>query len=292
MATNDNYQNGDPDVTLASRFQNGIQYPRQVLMADDGHDVSKKHPLPVTSDLAHMISIRRGEVSGYSAIQKFGRNTGVDIAAAEDIWSGGGIYTWVSNAALVEVGSDSASDDIAGVGAQAVEIYGLDENYHEQMERIEISNVAAINSVGTYIRLHRVVVVQAGSSGHNVGTVTVTHMDAPLAVIAIISPTENQTNMAMYTVPSGKTGYIFSVHTAASDNAGKAYVDVDLRVRKYGEVFAIKYNTILIGDGTASSERSFVVPIEVPEKSDVLMRATTTQNNTTVVGAFDMVLVN
>lgn len=61
-----------------------------------------------------------GQVPGYRRITALGNNPDVDTGIHEDIWTGGGLYPWMTAATSLEIVSDSANDTAAGTGARTV----------------------------------------------------------------------------------------------------------------------------------------------------------------------------
>lgn len=78
-----------------------------------------------------LIAVGLGQVPGYRRITALGNNPDVDTAGPEDVWSGGGLYPWMTTATALEIVSDSASDTSAGTGARTVLVNGLDANFVE-----------------------------------------------------------------------------------------------------------------------------------------------------------------
>lgn len=285
---------GSGGEVVASDDVGGMQY--QVVKPAFGADGSATHvsaasPLPVSGDLVNRIAMVAGDYSGYAAVQKFGINADVDSAAAEDIWSAGGTYNWLTSATLVEAVSDSANDTSAGTGARTIQIWGLDASYAEQTETITLNGTTAVDSASTYIRVFRAKVLTAGSGGTAAGTITI-RVDGAGSTVAEIPVGYNQTEMAVYTVPAGKTAYIFKVYGSATGAATKAYCGITLKVRESGGVFCNKFDIQLSTDGTCAIGRDFMVPITASAQADIVMTAETSVNDTKATGAFDLVLVD
>jgi len=253
-------------------------------------DVSAINPLPVDADFISSIGMAEGAFAGYSTVQKFGFNTDVDADVMEDIWSYGGDYNWLDTATQLEVLSASADDAAAGTGARTVQIWGLDASHNEQTEVVTMDGTTPVATAGTYIRLHRMKGITPGSGGTAAGLITCRIVGGGVTVAEIPLP-HNQTEMAVYTVPAGKTAYIFGIWGSATDTLAKADIGIMMRVREFGEMFCTKFNMKLATDGTCAAYRDLrYTPIKCLEKSDIIMRTLSSENNTTVVGAFDLVL--
>lgn len=253
-------------------------------------DCAKATPLPVSGDLHSRIMIASGEITGLTSVQKFGMNTDIDAGVPEDVWDGGGLYSWPTSASQMEVLSASGLDDSpAGTGARTVNIQGLDASYAQVNETVTLSGVTPVGTANTYIRVFRMKVLSAGSLEQNAGILTCRPLGGGTTV-AQINAGQNQTNMALYTVPAGKTGFISKIFTSATDNQTKGFSVFEMRVREFGQVFAVKYNVALVADGTTCFNREFDCPIEAGEKADIKFTGQSSANNTIMVAAFDITL--
>ena len=253
-------------------------------------DVQLTNPLPVTGNAISMIEVVAGNIPGYSVLNKFGQNPDIDTGSPEDIWDGGGNYVWPSAAQQMEVVSSSGSDDgPTGDGARSVTISGLDASYNAISETVVMNGVSAVTTALSFLRVFRMIVISAGILEQNAGNIDVQGLGGG-DIFARVSIGNNQTQMALYTVPAGKTLYICAIFGSVYNAVGKGYGEIELRVRVEGQVFAEKMNMGLASDGTTSFLRQIHIPLSVPAKADVLMKARVTANNTLVIGAFDGLL--
>jgi hypothetical protein len=219
------------------------------------------------------LQVVRNQIQGHKTLFKFGNNSDVD-SALETIWSEGGIYAYPSAAIAMKVSSSSANDDVAGTGARTVVVSGLDENYDEASETVELDGQDAVLTTTTFIRVFRAFVVTAGSGGTAAGTIyvgegTVT-AGVPDTTYAAIPVGENQTQMAIWTVPAGYTFFITGGTFSASSNNVSQYILGKFLVRPFGSVFRN------VADITVNSNvfrYDWEIPLAVPEKSDIEARA-------------------
>jgi hypothetical protein len=135
----------------------------------------------------------------------------LDQVAFEVIWETGGQYPWQSTAVTVDVVSDDANDDVAGTGARTLRIQGLDGSYNLAEETVDMDGTTTVTTTQTFLRVFRMSVETAGSSGNNEGTITVTYTGGS-DVAATITAGNGQTLMAVYTIPAGKTGYFVAMN--------------------------------------------------------------------------------
>ena len=234
--------------------------------------------------------IQRGKVTGFSAVNKFGRNPDVDTANNEDIWDTGGFYSFPSAAGTVVITSGSANDTSAGTGARTVLIQGLDASFNEQEETITMNGGTGVNSVNTYIRLHRMIVKTAGSTGQNQGRILA---KISSTTVAQISTGFNQTLMAIYTIPAGKTGYLSRLYgavTPAGAASGTRGGDLILRIRPENEVFQTKMIIGVSSEGTTLSDFAYDQPLVLAAKTDIRVEYNANDNNTEIHAGFDIIL--
>jgi hypothetical protein len=221
------------------------------------------------------LQVARGQISFHKTIFKFGYNAVVG-ATKETIWEQGGLYAYPASATVMTISSSSTDDTAAGTGARTVEIFGLDADYNEINEVVTLNGQTAVNTTKSYLRINRGIVRSAGSGGANAGTLyagtgTVTSGVPANIYLTINGDGDNQTLMALWTVPAGYTAFLtkMSLSTGTSTNT-KALLNASLVARPYGEVFQIKERFTLT-DG--AHEQFYTYPLKFTEKTDLEMRA-------------------
>lgn len=155
------------------------------------------------------LQLGRGQITGHQPVQIFGYSTAVGSTALGPLWEGltlsGGNYTYPSSAGQVVLVSSSASD----TSALSVQIQGLDANYNLLSETIALNGTSNVTSVNSYFRINGLFV----TNGTNVGTIT-----AKIATVlyAQINAGVGQSQMSIYTVPSGYSFFITYLQANAS----------------------------------------------------------------------------
>jgi hypothetical protein len=237
--------------------------------------------------------ISKGEVAGHTTMLKFGRNIDIDAAAAEDVWSAGGTWVPPTAARTHDIASTDADDTLAGAGAQKVQVYGLDASGEEQNEEIDMNGVANVATASTYTMIHRMVVTQAGATGGNEGTISATaQVDGTVtAEIPFIVTGANQTLMAIYQIPSDKTGYLNAYYASMNKAVATGAADIELLVKPTGEVWQVKHVIGIVGDGGSHFHHPFELPMELAASSLVKIRASVDTNDTDISAGFDITLV-
>lgn len=219
------------------------------------------------------LRVSQGVVTGYTPVQKFGSNDAVGTTQV-DIWDGGGDYTgWISSAEKIDLVSDDADDDDpSGNGARKVQVYGLDASWALQNEEVLLAGATPVSTANTYIRVFRMVVTEAGSTGSNEGTITADG-NVSSSVVSVISPGNNQTLQANYSIPAATTAYLTSYYFGiGKKTAGSA--DIKLWVRPFGESLQLKHKISGNSTGTGTHQHRYDFPLSIAAKSDIVISGT------------------
>ena len=232
---------------------------------------------------AEGIHIANGQMLNTSHINKFGY-TGAGVNGTATIWDGSGTsatYTYLTAPVTLKVESDDQDDD----GATYV-IEGLDGDYNPVSETITTDAGTGIGT-GTqqFLRVFRARVTSNG--GVNDGNVSINSNDANNTLLAYIKEDNGQTLMSVYTVPAGKTAYLFKLHGSVD----KANVDVKFMFFEtpFGGSRNIKHMSGTQGGNPIDYDYS--VPLRFEQKSDLEMRITTSAS-CGAGGIFDLILVD
>lgn len=226
------------------------------------------------------LNVSRGKVRGASLLHKFGAVPAMSQNTTGTIWDvNDTIYPW---GAFASAGTLTVNSDIADANKHIV-IIGLDENYNEISEDLQLTSTS-LSTTKSFIRVFRAYITN-GSTG-NVAAINVLK---GASTVLRISAGQSQTLMAIYTVPAGKTGYLYKgvcSAQASADGTGSMFV------RYFGETaFRIGHTFEVSGSGGEYCY-DFSFPLPIPEKSDIDVRLTTRSNNGRYTAAFDMLLVD
>lgn len=219
------------------------------------------------------LQVARSQIAGHKFNFKFGFNPDVD-GALETIWTQGGLYSYLSAATILKVSSSSTDDTAAGTGARTVEIFGLDGNYNEISETVTLNGQTAVNTTNSYLRINRGIVRSAGSGSNNAGVIyagtgAVTS-GVPANKYLSIAIGDNQTLMALWTVPAGYTAFFLQTDVTLATTQSNKYCTAKLVARPYGEVFQVK-DVFVKSQG--STTQVYSIPIRFDEKTDIEWRA-------------------
>lgn len=249
--------------------------------------------------------VSQGYFDGYSVIDKYGENpevtTGTD---PEDIWEYGGIYTFTVDAGTTYHMSSSDNADTQTMEFQVLTVDGEDNWNPEVFEQdlVGQTKTALVPPSGNPIV--RITRMQNVDNSNLAGTMYVYEDDTTTTpgvpdtatkVRAIIDNGNNQTLMAIYTIPTGKVGFLFRGEIGLTYTAGVQATDfalADYRSRRFGKVFKTKKRLTCITTGNSSylDKRSF--PDVIPAKTDIVLRVEQVSSTMGVWGTLDILLVD
>ena len=239
------------------------------------------------------LDVAQGRFSGVSAVTKFGANTAVPSGAEADIWASGGLYTgWLTTAATLRIKAGGhANDTAAGSGARSIRLEGLDANFNETSALVVTNGASASSATaGTFIRLFRAYVVDVGTyHGSNAAAIVIeTSGGTVVGQIAL----RGQTQMALYTIPAGYTGYLAAVRfTCEGSKASDFYLN---KVENADDV-TVPYTgrrLIISSPGVVGTQfREFKQYRALPAKTDVWVSAVGPSGGASCSAAFDIILV-
>jgi len=245
-----------------------------------------------------LFKVAVGEIAGHSSGTKFGFNDNIDTGTAPaDIWGGAGIYTGMPVGNIGEtiiVTSSSPNDTAAGTGARTATLYGLDENWLEYQETVTLNGTIGVTTIGLWQRMNRIVVETAGAGEGNAGILTAKHTTTTTNIFAEVAAGRNQTTIACFTVPAGKTLYILQSYIAIVRSSGSNDGSAEwcLRVRPDGGVFnATRFSVISTAFSKTEIPKGALGPI--PAKSDIKFTIDSVSNNGTQASAtFEWMLID
>jgi len=227
-----------------------------------------------------------GQFPRYSSNNKFGFNNAVGTTQ-EEIWNVGGIESYLSSAQTMNIVSTSTNDDGSpvGTGARTLTINGLDNSWLPVQETITLNGQTNVLTSNSYLRVFRMVVNTAGSTGSNVGTITAKASTAT-TTHAQIDPTNNQTLKINFSVSANK----YCLITYAELGVAKADdSQIRFKIRPFGEVFQTKRMLNLFETTVGFSNFE---PILVPPKSDITITALSAAGGVSVSANIDYYLID
>lgn len=236
------------------------------------------------------LKVNQGLIPGHSPIDKFGENPDIDTATTpEDVWEYGGLYTYDADgtAPIVSLVSDAA--DTVPIRVQGLDIDGVLTD--QTVTLTGTTRVALTTPLWRVFRMSNEGTADlSGTCYCYTGTGNVPGAGE---VRAIIDDGNNQTLMALYTVPANKVGFLYRGEFGASRALTTAEVQGAYYSRRYGKVFKIKkrINISNAGSSIYQDERSF--PDVIPALTDIKLTVeSVSANNIGVFGTFDILLID
>jgi len=226
--------------------------------------------------------VAEGEIEGYSYVNKFGQNDDLNSSTYEDIWDQGGTYVYPADgtAPIVKLIGHDAAD------TEPIEVQGLDINGDAVTQTKTLTGTTAVTLDTPLWRVFRL---------KNVGTSDL--VDYVCAIdtgdtqdYACINNGNNQTLMALYTIPAGKTGYLYKGTNNLSSTTRGVSASGRLWMRPFGMVFQLKKTFGLDSNGSSFLQIVNAIPGAIPAKTDIRISAIARANGVTLNTTFDIVL--
>lgn len=249
----------------------------------------------LVQDQLFYLKVQQGLIPGHSFVSKFGENTEVTtVSTPEDIWDGGGLYTYDADgtAPIVSLISDSASD------TEPILIEGLDINGEFIRQIITLNGTTRVALTTPLWRVFRM--VNFGTSGL-VGTVYCYIGTGGVPVLsdtrAVIEIGNDQTLMGVYTIPAGKVGFLIEGEAGVSlegtgVSSGTNYTRVAYKSRLYGKIFTIKKALSLMTTANSNYHDGRPAPDPVPALTDLRVQVTEVTADSGVWTAFVILLID
>lgn len=270
-------------------------------LADDHNVTVSSSALPsgaataVNQFIDPMLEIARGNVSGMSHVNKFGENPDVVKNTTEDVWDGGGTYSFPATALMTKISQTTDQGDMQG---ETIEVQGLDESWDLVVQNVDLDDSNTETPVTLDTPLIRCFRMKVLANYVTTSPIRV-HNDAENVDYAIIDTGNNQTLMAIYTVPDGKTAYLTNYYadTAPTGSGTKDPYAVKIKLwfadRDNSYEFQIKHEKGLIQDGAHSFQHFFKPYYKATQKTDIKISAFASNDwNGHVHAGFDLILVD
>jgi len=281
---------------------------KSVITGKDPNDVFRNINSTVDGDLSISnnssgLAIAKGDVTGYSSIQKFANAPDFDESDGEvTIWDGaedGTAWELMSYVYSTTADIDSISSSDAG-DTQEITVIGLDTNYNKVTQSVTLNGQTRVALSTSLIRVYR---AYNNSSVDLTGHVIVYVNTALTAGVptdktkirAIIDPVNQQTEMAVYTVPAGKTGYLVRGYASTAGASKSSEYIIKFLAREFGKVFRLQNINSISDTGNSIIVLDYFVPLKIEEKTDLEVRVSATAVGATkasISSGFDIILVD
>ena len=251
------------------RAQDTTNFEVVMIADEDGNPIN-------SFGAASNIPISGGQIAGYQYIHKFGANTDLANGSYEAIWDGNSVYPWATMDTAATTLTTNA--DVLNNGAE-VTIQGLNENWELTTEVLTLDGTAQTTQT-LWKRVFR-----AFCSGSQALGADFT-LSKGAVVVLKIQIVHQQTLMSVYTVPAGKSGYLFNLNVSTLKNEE---ITVRVSFRQEGKVFRTQHIAQVAG---VNYDHTFTVPLYMPEKTDVQLEAKAGSSGVDAYAHFDLILVD
>lgn len=226
-------------------------------------------------------------------VHKFGSHPSVPQDADFDkqytIWDGESNYQYPSDSGeSMQIVSDHNADN------QIVFVQGLDENFNLKSQEINLTGTTPVNLTGLWSRIFRAYNNDSADFQGNIciiksGTWTGSTSSNVYAKILVGN---NQTLMAIYTIPAEYTGYLLKFSVTAQNTGSSSAIGFTMHMvtREHGKVFRVLARTS--AGTTYSIQEDYPFPLKLEPKTDIMFNVVNANgNNGSVNCDFDIALV-
>ena len=236
-------------------------------------------------------AVSEGLIDGYSFIEKFGEIESITTSEdPADVWGFGGLYTNSTTADIGQISSTDATD------LMAIEVQGLGASTNLITQSVTMNGTNVVSLSTNLLSVFRMINVGSTNVAGVIfastnGTVVTAGTPADAGVRAQIDNGHNQTMMAIYKIPFGKTGYLWKWKANVLRSGGAtAYADFTLRARPEGQVYAVKDNRTAVSGGSSSFESPFPFALSFSAGTDILVRCEEVSATVGVSAGFTILL--
>lgn len=221
-------------------------------------------------------------------VNKFGENLASAGNAWEDLWEGGGTYTFPATADITHI---SQAVDQATMQGETIEVQGLDNSFNLVTQNVTLNASDTTTAVALTTPLRRVFRMKVMSSVVTTQTINLKNVGGG-TTYAIITVGNNQTLMGIYTIPNGFSGYMTSYYGDIEQLSTERAAEARLWVADAGRGYAFQLKHSRAISKQAGSLQHFFNPyFRIPEKHDIKMSFYPDTNTAEVHGGFDLLVI-
>lgn len=243
-----------------------------------------------------MLKAAAGTIAGVSVINKFGRASAITTGNTWEVWDGNVAYVFPTTASITHI--RQATDQVGTDGGATIEVQGLDENWNLVVQNADLDAAdtsAEVALTTPLIRVFRMKVLENITLAADVW-VGATGVAAATAK-AIISTGNNQTLMAIYTVPNGKTAYMTNYYASVNPGGGAPttfYARLWARDNVNNYARQLKHHQGISADVDAYGmmQHFFSPYYKFTQKTDIIITGSPTGASVDVSAGFDLILVD
>ena len=224
------------------------------------------------------LQVARNQIAFHKPLFKFGVNPDVN-GTLETVWDGSSLYVYPGSALAMTVTS-AAAVPATDNGVKIV-VQGLDGDYNEVSQEVTLAGAGTATTTQTFLRVFRAYV---SGSQEPTGNLNITNGGTTYAQITL---GENQTLMALWTVPAGYTAYLSQINIATGTANINQYVTGAVTARSFGNVFRT------VAKQSFHEQAAIVISLPIPftEKTDIEVRVISSGSNNTVSADFSIIYI-
>jgi len=241
------------------------------------------------TEIATGFAVPAGLVPGITHINKFGRNTAIALNTEEEIWDGSAAYSFPATALATSI---SQTTDQVAMRGQTIEVQGLDADWLAVTQNAVLDATLTTTAVTLTTALIRVFRMRVLSSVVGDSAIRV-HNAGETQDYAIISAGNNQTLMAIYTVPAATTAYMtcYYAHHNPATGQDPTSNPISLWATDNANGYARQIKHV-VGLPNGAGFQHFFMPYQpFTEKTDIYLTATPVGKAADVSAGFDLVCV-
>jgi len=247
----------------------------------------------VSRNLPFDLDVARGAVDGMSSAVVYGENADVDILTApEDVWDPGGVYVYTASGGVPHYISSSDNGDTQDVRGRLLSEDASGDWNAETFTFALVGQTKTLLVTPSGDDPVRILSIENIDATSNAGDVYVYENDTPAGGVpptaakirAKMLAGLNKTLMALYTIPSDKTGFLLQAHAMlVSDTAAKPILSIF--TRPVGGVFRLLDRVHLELSGLATWQYKWKSPPVIDAQTDIRWTVTSTDADNTAIGA-------
>ena len=227
-----------------------------------------------------LLGVAANHYDGLSHVHRYGAVPAMSQNNSGTIWDVDDTdYPWssFSSAGTLSVAAVNASDN-----DKTIKIVGLDANYFPITEDVTVSSAEATATTQSFIRVSEAYITNGSAT--NVADIDIQKGGT---TVMLITAGKGASHAAIYTVPAGYTAYLMKGVATCQSGADATG---DMFVRYSGEISFRAGHSFEVSGSGGEYMYEFSIPLRIPEKSDIDVRADVRSNNARVTAAFDILL--
>lgn len=175
----------------------------------------------------------------------------------------GNNFNFNTAGAQITITSTSAQDGNSGTGLNTILIRGLNTSWDEINEVVALNGTGGVTTSNTFLRINSVIVLNFGSSGSAVGTITATGDSFTWFKYL---PLDTDVELGRYSIPRGYTLVLTSFAWTCGQSG-------DFTIYGMVKTQSTPLQSVAIYPVSNNSDLWDGIATKIPEKSDIVMRS-------------------